>query len=361
MKYLIGLLLFLMILSPVFAQENFSVEGFIYAKETREPLPFASISLKNFTIGTTSNEKGQFDIYIPKSMRQDTLIVSYIGFTSYEIPLKNNLKPLSIPLETANNVLDEIVLSNLAPLDYIKMAIKNMEVNAPQAPFESKAYYREKFIENGKIIDKNEAVFKTYYPSYRDSSKNQHQLVLYKPAENRQEFQFMKEWIKKKTAKEKKKADKKGEVYDEEKYDGNIDIDFGGPQSVIDLDIYHSDKANDQIPGISINMNTALGTETSLNGETLVTIIFKSKKTIDNIKDSGKILISKNSYAIAQVQTNGKFSLPFLMRPVLFALGLKLESPAFQTAITYQKFHDYWYPKLFLLGCQCKLDKTPCI
>ena len=357
LKHLIGFLLLFMFLSSVSAQDNFAVEGIIYAKETKEPLPFASISLKNFTIGTISNEKGQFDIYIPKSMRQDTLVVSYIGFTGYEIPLKNILKPISIQLETANNVLDEIVLSNLAPLDYIKMAIKNMELNAPQAPFESQAYYREKFIENGKIIDKNEAVFKTFYPSYKDSSKNQHQLLLYKPAENRQEFQFMSEWIKEKSAKEKKKADKKGEVYDEEKYDGNIDIDFGGPQSVIDMDIYHTDKANYLNPKHFNKYEYSFGDETSLNGEALVTIIFKSKKTIDNIRDSGKILMSKDSYAIAQLQTSGKFSLPFLVRPVLFALGLKVENPEFRTTVSYQKFHDYWYPKLFRWDANVDLTK----
>ena len=329
MKYLIILFLFFLFLAPASAQDNYTVEGIIFAKETREPLSFASISLKNFALGTISNEQGKFDIYIPKSMRQDTLLVSYIGFNSYEIPLKNIQEPISVPLETANNVLDEIVLSNLSPLEYIKMALKYMESNAPQAPFDTQAYYREKFIENGKIIDKNEAVFKTYYPSYGDSSKNQHQLVLFKPAENRQQFQFMREWIDERAAKEKKKADKKGEVYDEEKYDGNIDIDFGGPQSVIDLDIYHGDAANYLNPKHYNKYEYSFGDETSLYGEALVTVIFKSKKSIENIRDSGKILISKDNYAIAQVQTSGKFSLPFLVRPVFFALGLKVENPSF--------------------------------
>jgi len=357
MKSLLLLFLFFLFLAPASAQDNYAVEGIIFAKETRGPLPFASISLKNFALGTISNEKGQFDIYIPRSMQQDTLLVSYIGFNSYEIPLKNIQKPISVLLETANNVLDEIVLSNLSPLEYIKLAVKYMESNAPQAPFETQAYYREKFIENGKIIDKNEAVFKTYYPNYRDSSKNQHQLLLFKPAENHQQFQFMREWITKKAAKEKKKADKKGEVYDEEKYDGIIDIDFGGPQSVIDLDIYHGDGANYLNPKHFNKYEYSFGDETSLHGDPLVTIIFKSRKTIDHIKDFGKILISKDNYAIAQVQTSGNFSFPLLVRPVLFALGLKVENPAFQTTSTYQKFHNYWYPKLFRWDAKVQLTK----
>ena len=81
------------------------------------------------------------------------------------------------------------------------------------------------------------------------------------------------------------------------------------------------------------------------------------RKSIENIRDSGKILISKDNYAIAQVQTSGKFSLPFLVRPVFFALGLKVENPSFQTTISYQKFQDYWYPKLFRWDAKVDLTK----
>ena len=349
-------ILFILISFSLFSQNKSVISGTITNKETNEPLPFASITLKNYPIGVISNEDGEFDFYIPESKRNDTLSISFIGFNPYEIALQIVKNPFKIELEPANNVLDEVVLSQLTPLDYIKRALDNLEENYPQNPYQSIAYYREKFIENNQIIKQEEAVFKTYYPEPKDTTKNQHQLLLYKPAENPQQFQFMKEWIEKKSAKAKKKADKKGEEYDEDEYDGNLKVDFGGPQSVIHLDINH-DKGNYLNEKDFKKYEYTFGDETSLNGEPLVTILFKAKRTIDHIKDSGKILISRESYAIVSIESTGKFSIPFLVKPILFAMGLSISSPQFSTTINYQKFKEKWYPNLFRWDAKVKLTK----
>lgn len=349
-------ILFFLISFSLFSQNNSVISGTITNKETNEPLPFASITLKNYPIGVISNEDGEFDFYIPESKRNDTLSISFIGFNPYEIALQIVKNPFKIELEPANNVLDEVVLSQLTPLDYIKRALDNLEENYPQNPYQSIAYYREKFIENNQIIKQEEAVFKTYYPEPKDTTKNQHQLLLYKPAENPQQFQFMKEWIEKKSAKAKKKADKKGEEYDEDEYDGNLKVDFGGPQSVIHLDINH-DKGNYLNEKDFKKYEYTFGDETSLNGEPLIAILFKAKRTIDHIKDSGKILISRESYAIVSIESTGKFSIPFLVKPILFAMGLSISSPQFSTTINYQKFKEKWYPNLFRWDAKVKLTK----
>ncbi len=352
-----GIVIFFSIFSlSIFAQSKSVVSGLITNKETNEPLPFASVTLKNYSIGTISNENGEFDFYIPKSKRNDTISVSFIGFNTYLIPLQNISSSLKIELQAANNVLDEVVLSQLSPLDYIKRALDNLDQNYPQDPYQSIAYYRQKFIENGAVINKDEGVFKTYYPEQIDSSKNQHQLLLYKPTENPQQFQFMREWIEKKESKQRKKAKKKGEEYDEEEYDGNIDMDLGGPESVIDLDINH-DKDNYLIPKYFNKYEYTFGDETTLNGETLVTILFKAKRKIDYMKDSGKILINRENYAIVYIEQTGKFSIPFIIRPILFTIGLKIQNPTFSKTISYQKFKERWYPKLFRWDANIKLTK----
>ncbi len=348
--------LFALISTSLFSQSKSLVSGTVTNKETNEPLPFASITLKNYPIGVISNEDGEFDFYIPELKQNDTLSISFIGFNPYEIALQIVNNPIKIELEPANNVLDEVVLSQLTPLDYIKRALDNLKDNYPQNPYQSIAYYREKFIENNQIIKQEEAVFKTYYPEPKDTTKNQHQLLLYKPAENVQQFQFMKEWIEKKSAKAKKKADRKGEEYDEDEYDGNLKVDFGGPQSVIHLDINH-DKGNYLNEKDFKKYEYTFGEETSLNGEPLVAILFKAKRTIDHIKDSGKILISRETYAIVSVESTGRFSIPFLVKPILFAMGLSISRPQFSTTINYQKFKEKWYPNLFRWDAQVNLIK----
>ena len=344
------------IIPGIFAQDNSVITGQIINGEDKEPLPFASIRLKNHPIGTISNENGDFDFYIPKSKRNDTLSISFIGFNSYEIPISNIDRVLKIVLTPSTNILDEVILTEKDPLDYIRKALERLSENYPQNEYQSIAYYREKFIENGAVINKEEGVFKTFYPKAGDSAKNQHQLLLYKPEEDPQQFQFMREWFEEKQEKRKKKAIKKGEEFDEEDYDSELDMDMGGPESVIDLDI-NNERDNYLNPKHFKKYEYSFGEETSLNGERLVTINFKAKRTIDHKKDSGKILINAEDYAIVSIEQTGKFSIPFIVKPILFVIGLKIENPSFNTVISYQKYKDKWYPQLFRWDAKIKLTK----
>ena len=347
---------FFAILFNVNSQNKSVVSGTVINKENNEPLPFASITLKNYPIGTISNENGEFDFYIPKSKQKDTIVVSFIGFISYEIPVSNVKNKLTVNLRPTNEILAEVVVSPLSPLDYIKRALEHFDENYPQNSYQSLAYYREKFIENGAVINKEEGVFKTYYPSTIDSAKNQHQLLLYRPEKDPQQFQFMREWFEKKQEKRKNRAIKKGEEYDEDEYDTDIDMDLGGPESVIELDLKH-EKDNFLKQKYFKKYEYSFGEETVFNMDTLVTILFKGKKSIDYIKDHGKILISKDNYAIVRIEQNAKFNIPFLVKPILFTLGLGIEKPKFKKIISYQKYKDIWYPKLFQWDANVKITK----
>ena len=346
----------LAVCSSIQAQVPYAISGTITNKENGEPLPYASVRLKNHPIGTVSNDDGAFDFYIPKSKRNDTLSISFIGFNSYEIPLDAVSELLNIELSPSVNVLDEVLLTEKGPLDYIKKALERMPENYPQEPYQSLAYYREKFIENGAVINKDEGMFKTYYPSASDSSKNMHQLLLYRPEPDPQQFQFMREWMEKKQEKRKKKAIKKGEEFDEDEYDSDMDFDLGGPETVIDLDI-NNERDSYLDPKHFSKYEYSFGDETWLNGERLVTILFKAKKKIDHKRDEGKILINTEDYAIVSIEQKGKFSIPFIVKPILFVIGLKIGNPTFSTVINYQKFDGKWYPELFRWDANILLTK----
>lgn len=341
---------------PVFSQGNTMYSGRVVNAEDEESLPFASIRLKNHPIGTISNENGEFDFYIPKSQRTDTLNISFIGFNPYEIPLENINGELLIKLTPSNNVLDEIVLTKKSPLDYIKMAIDKIPDNYPQEPFQSTAYFRERFFENGAVIKKDEAVFKSYYPKPEDSSKNQHQLLLYRPEQNPQQFQFMRDWYEKKQSKKKKKAEKKGEEFDENEFENQMDVGFGGPETVLQLGITNK-RERFLNPKNFKKYEYSFGEETSLNGERLINIDFKAKRRYDHIRDSGSILINTEDYAIVSIKHKGNFSVPFVVKPILFVIGLKIGTPTFENIASYQKFKDKWYPQLFRWDANVNLTK----
>ncbi len=347
------LYIFLFFTFFVFGQDRSVVSGVITDSENNEPLPFASIRLKNYPIGTISNEIGEFDFYIPKSKRMDTISISFIGFNPYEIAISDINDKLDVKLNPSLNLLDEVIVNRPSPLDYIKKALENMDENYPQKSYQTIAYYREKFIENGNVINKKEGVFKTFYPERSDSSKNQHQLLLYRPAPNPQKFQFMREWIDKRMAKEKKKAEKKGEDFED--FD-EMDMNLGGPETILNLDL-NQEKDPYLDPKHFKKYEYSFGEETVLNGESIITINFKAKKKINYMKDQGKILIGKDNYAIVLVEATGKLSIPFMVKPILFAIGLKIEKPEFNKTISYQKYNGKWYSKLYRWDADVSLTK----
>ncbi len=341
-----------------FSQSKGAISGVVFDKENNEPLPFASVTLKNHPIGTLSNEDGEFDFYIPESKRNDTIQISFIGFISYEIPVSSALSELNIQLQPSSEVLDEVVLSKLTPLDYIKNALANIDQNYEHDPFQTIAYYREKFIENGKIISKKEAVFKTYYTAKEDTAKNQHQLLLYKPIDKKEDFQFMRDWIDKRIDKEKKKAKKKGEDFDED-FDFEKDMNMGGPEMIIEMADIRNEASNNHFlnPKYFKKYEYTFGEEKIYNGEVLVTIHYKALKKIESVKDHGIILISKGDYAIALIQGSGELSIPVMAKPVLFLIGLSVSNPKFRNTVSYQKYKDKWYPKLFRWDATITLKK----
>ncbi len=68
-------------------------------------LTWANIHIKNSTIGTTSDKKGNFTIEANKG---DTLAISYTGYQTKEIVI-NNQK--FIPVTLDNETLDEVVIT----------------------------------------------------------------------------------------------------------------------------------------------------------------------------------------------------------------------------------------------------------
>jgi len=354
---------FTLVFSFAYSQDKSVVSGIITNIEDNSPLPFASVTLKNYPIGTLSNENGEFDFYIPKSKQIDTIQVSFIGFNNYEIPITSNLNDLKIKLQPSNEVLDEVVLSELSPLEYIKKARENIDKNYQQDPFQTIAYYREKLIENNQTISKREGVFKTQYTATVDTSKNQHQLLLYKPTQNLQNFKFMRKWIdkriEKETKKAKKKAKKKGEVFEDD-FDFDRDMNMGGPETIINVaDIRNGSSNNNFLnPKHFKKYEYSFGDEKNFNGEVLVTIHYKALKKIESIKDQGIILISKDDYAIALIEGSGVLTVPVLAKPLIFLAGLSISNPQFRNTVSYQKYKDKWYPKLFRWDATISLKKS---
>ena len=85
----------------------------IYGKITdagnKEPLPYASVRISRTSIGSSSDNNGNFSFYAP-AMR-DTLIVSSVGYQEKRIALSAKTRlPIKVSLKPADYTLSELTV-----------------------------------------------------------------------------------------------------------------------------------------------------------------------------------------------------------------------------------------------------------
>ncbi len=79
-------------------QKSIDVKGYVVDSKTKEPLVYATVMIKNTSIGTSTNQRGYF---ILPDIETDTitLLVSYIGYVKKEMVLKGNESNSTIQIE----------------------------------------------------------------------------------------------------------------------------------------------------------------------------------------------------------------------------------------------------------------------
>ncbi len=102
----------LVISCPIFAQTG-KISGEVFNKYTNEPIPFANIILQETTIGTTSDENGDYTLDKLEPGLYN-IEISFIGFkklTIYEIQVTNARTAIvDLPLEEETEQLEELVV-----------------------------------------------------------------------------------------------------------------------------------------------------------------------------------------------------------------------------------------------------------
>ena len=85
----INLLIILFFLGIVSAFAQTKVSGYVY-DEYKEPVSFANVIFKGSSEGTITNENGKF--YLESDETWSTVLVSFIGFETIEIPLEKKIR-----------------------------------------------------------------------------------------------------------------------------------------------------------------------------------------------------------------------------------------------------------------------------
>src|SRR5699024_2719357 len=110
-KYLFNALLCFSLLmlaaAEVRAQET-AIQGTVEDAETNEKLPGVSISVTGTTLGTLTNEEGEFKLNLPSG--SETLKISYLGYQTKEVSVDGQAT-LEIKIQKATLAIDELVVT----------------------------------------------------------------------------------------------------------------------------------------------------------------------------------------------------------------------------------------------------------
>jgi len=143
------------------------VGGKVFDKDTKNTIPFATVSIEKIGLGTISNYDGVFSLRIPVKYVGSNIVVSHLGYQSLSVPieiLEGNvynlyIQPKYIPIQ-------EVFIRNIDAKGIVKAAIEKKNTNYKTSDLFLTSFYREGVKRNNRYLSYSEAVFKIFKSSY---------------------------------------------------------------------------------------------------------------------------------------------------------------------------------------------------
>jgi len=161
---------------PVAKAESISTEavnyitGIIIDDASDEPLPYATIGLKNTGRGTVTNNSGDFGLMITPDYLNDTLSVSYLGYIGREIPVKQALgNNFTIRMIREFISIPEIIIKTQVPQEIIYKSNSAISQNYGNTPAMLTGFYREGVMKKRELQTYSEAILEIYKSAYTGS------------------------------------------------------------------------------------------------------------------------------------------------------------------------------------------------
>jgi len=144
--------------------------GRVVDVDEKNILPYSSISILRSNIGTVSNLDGEFVLKIPDSMRQDTIVVSCLGYRKYWKPISEILdEKYTIYLQPTSVQLKEIKVTAINPQEILHKIISKIVLNYSHEQEIMTSFYREVLKQDNEYIDVAEALMEIRKSPYQNS------------------------------------------------------------------------------------------------------------------------------------------------------------------------------------------------
>jgi len=162
---LIGLLL----LSNVYCQNKYiKIWGQVIDQENGAPVPYANVGLVNFSLGTSTNMEGYFELKVPLGglTNQDSIKISSLGFKNEILPVSDDADQfLVIRLIGISYQIREVVILDVDPEKVLTEAFKRVKDNYSNKPYSANCFYRHYCKEDEKYGRLIEAAY-DYYDAF---------------------------------------------------------------------------------------------------------------------------------------------------------------------------------------------------
>ncbi len=155
-------------LNSLIAQNEF-IRGKLLDTQTGEPIPFATIRIKDKPVGVISNHDGGFQI--PKRFGElgDIIEISCIGYLAMERPISsfsptdiNILRLSPSPIELDEAIVKAKAMRELSARQIVRRAIKAIPNNYSTEPFSIVGYYRDYQFNDNQYVNLNEALVEVF-------------------------------------------------------------------------------------------------------------------------------------------------------------------------------------------------------
>jgi len=166
---------------PVALQDslNFVVaRAVVRDAQTKEPIPYVSVSVAESGIGTVANQSGEFMLKIPLPDSTQNILISHIGYNQQTVPIELFLNnTVDIYMQTKIVPLKDVVIGIVNPLKIVREMINSRPVNYQNNPVYLTSFYREGIEKKNTMVSLTEAVFQIYKTGFESSNDDEVKLL----------------------------------------------------------------------------------------------------------------------------------------------------------------------------------------
>ncbi len=129
---------------PLLIYSQSEYKGRIIDANTKQGLQYVNVYIKGTTLGTVSNIYGEFQINVPKSYKNDTLICSIMGYQSKKIPINTLGVNTEIQLKPYRQAIESIMVQEkrIEPRTILRTSLDKCRENMYARKYRTKVFVR---------------------------------------------------------------------------------------------------------------------------------------------------------------------------------------------------------------------------